>query len=74
MDTQDVTNEPKYYIIKGTSGEEDIALQVDLEGNVVHWDENRFLEICEELKQDQPLFHLLLAVFNLGAISSHFGK
>lgn len=43
-----------------------IVLKVDMFGNVEHWDEEGFLNLCNE-SQD-PTLKTMLAVYNLGII------
>lgn len=43
-----------------------IVLKVDMFGNVEHWDEEGFLNLCNE-SQD-PTLKAMLAVYNLGII------
>lgn len=71
LDTQDeIKNDPteagKFHIIQD---EQDIVLKVDMEGNVTMWDEDKFVNLCEE--SDESLFKVLLTLFNLGVLAGH---
>lgn len=73
LDTQDETNKlpdpteaGKFHIIQD---EQDIVLKVDMEGNVIMWDEDKFVNLCEE--SDESLFKVLLTLFNLGVLAGH---
>lgn len=72
-DTQDETNKlpdpteaGKFHIIQD---KQDIVLKVDMEGNVIMWDEDKFVNLCEE--SDESLFKVLLTLFNLGVLAGH---
>lgn len=73
LDIQDETNilpDPteagKLHIIQD---DQDIVLKVDMEGNVILWDEDKFVNLCEE--SDESLFKVLLTLFNLGVLAGH---
>lgn len=73
LDIQDETNKlpdpteaGKFHIIQN---EQDIVLKVDVEGNVIMWDEDKFVNLCEE--SDESLFKVLLTLFNLGVLAGH---
>lgn len=73
LDIQDETNKlpdpteaGKFHIIQD---EQDIVLKVDMEGNVILWDEDKFVNLCEE--SDESLFKVLLTLFNLGILAGH---
>ena len=62
----DPTEAGKFHIIQD---EQDIVLKVDMEGNVILWDEDKFVNLCEE--SDESLFKVLLTLFNLGVLAGH---
>lgn len=69
LDTQDeIKNDPtengNFHIIQD---EQDIVLKVDMEGNVIVWNEDKFVKLCEE--SDESLFKVLLTLFNLGILA-----
>lgn len=44
-----------------------VVLKIDREGNVIHWDEEAFVELCSN--SEDPMLRAMLAVFNLGVIA-----
>lgn len=70
LDTQDeIKNDPtengKYHVLRDEKGRD--ILKVDMEGNILEWDEDGFVHVCET--SNEPLFHIMLTIFNLGILA-----
>lgn len=58
-----------YHVAVAEPNLNNIVLKVDNEGNVIHWNEEAFVELCS--KSQDPTLRAMLAVFNLGIIAGN---
>ncbi|WCZ57437.1 hypothetical protein K18_129 [Salmonella phage Kenya-K18] len=56
-----------HHVIVAEPDMNNVVLKVDREGNVIHWDEEAFVELCSN--SEDPTLRAMLAVFNLGIIA-----
>ena len=56
-----------HHVIVAEPDMNNVVLKVDREGNVIHWDEEAFVELCSN--SEDPTLRAMLAVFNLGVIA-----
>ncbi|WCZ57876.1 hypothetical protein K37_127 [Salmonella phage Kenya-K37] len=58
-----------HHVMVAEPGMNNVVLKVDHEGNVIHWDEESFIELCSS--SEDPTLRAMLAVFNLGIIAGN---